>query len=134
MELTVQTSGQDAEGHAGPNRYRFRQDGRYVDIEVGTIHSAKGQTHTATLVVESYFKRHDMEELLQWICGENYGAGSRPGTERTERMRLVYTAVTRPSHLLCLAMRRNAIRQDGAEAGTRQRLEQLGWTVKDLNA
>lgn len=134
MELTLQTSGQDAEGHAGPNRYRFRQDGRYVDIEVGTIHSAKGQTHTATLVVESYFKRHDMEELLQWICGENYGAGSRPGTERTERMRLIYTAVTRPSHLLCLAMRRNAIRQDGAEAGTRQRLEQLGWTVKDLNA
>ncbi len=134
MEYAGQTSGQDAEGHVAPNRYRFRQGGRYVDIDVGTIHSAKGQTHTATLVVESFFKKHDMEDLLLWICGEKCGAGFRPGTERTERMRLVYTAVTRPSHLLCLAIRRDAIRQDGAETETRQGLEQLGWTVKDLGA
>ncbi len=132
MEYAVQTSGQEAEGCAAPNRYRFRQDWRYVDIDVGTIHSAKGQTHTATLVVESYFRKHDMQDLLQWICGENSGAGSGPGTERPERMRLVYTAVTRPSHLLCLAMRRDAIRQNGAEVETRRRLEQLGWIVKEL--
>lgn len=134
MEYAVQTAGQEADGHATPNHYRFRQDGRYIDIDVGTIHSAKGQTHTATLVVESFFKKHDMQDLLQWICGEKCGAGSKPGTERTDRMRLVYTAVTRPSHLLCLAMRGDAIRQDGAEAETRQLLEQLSWTVKDLGA
>lgn len=134
VEYVVQTSGQDAEGHPGPNRYRFRQDGRYVDIDVGTIHSAKGQTHTATLVVESHFKKHDMEDLLKWICGENCGADSTPGTERMERMRLVYTAVTRPSHLLCLAMRADAIKQGGAEAVNRQKLENLGWNVEYLGA
>lgn len=134
MKYAGQTSGSNAEGRAPPNFYGFRQDGRYVNIDVGTIHSAKGQTHTATLVVETYFKRHDMEDLLQWICGKNCGANSRAGTERTDRMRLVYTAVTRPSHLLCLAMRSDAIRQGGAETETRQQLEQLGWTVKDLGA
>jgi len=134
MEYLARTSGQDAEGHPGPNLYRFRQDGRYVDIDVGTIHSAKGQTHTATLVVESYFKKHDMEDLLKWICGENCGADSSPGTERPERMRIVYTAVTRPSHLLCLAMRADAIKQGGAEAVHRQKLENLGWNVKYLGA
>ena len=132
MTYAWQTSGPNTEGPAAPNRYRFRQDGRYVDIDVGTIHSAKGQTHTATLVVESFFKKHDMEDLMPWLRGEKCGAGSKPGTERTDRMRLVYTAMTRPSHLLCLAMRRNAIRQNGAEAETRQRFEQLGWTVKYL--
>ena len=134
MEYAVQTAGQEADSRATQNHYRFGQDGRYIDIDVGTIHSAKGQTHTATLVVESFFKKHDMQDLLQWICGEKCGAGSKPGPERTDRMRLVYTAVTRPSHLLCLAMRGDAIRQEGAEAETRQRLEQLGWTVKDLDA
>jgi len=84
--------------------------------------------------VESFFKKHDMQDLMPWICGQQCGAGPKEGKERTERMRLVYTAVTRPSYLLCLAMRADAIRQYGAEAGTRRRLEQLGWTVKDLGA
>ncbi|MFH1220506.1 MAG: UvrD-helicase domain-containing protein [Candidatus Eisenbacteria bacterium] len=132
MDYAEQTSSPKPEGPAAPNRYRLHQNGRYVDIDVGTIHSAKGQTHTATLVLESLFKKHDMQDLLRWICGKNCNAGSRPGTELTERMRLVYTAMTRPSHLLCLAMRRDAVTQDGAEAETRQQLEQLGWTVKDL--
>ena len=43
------------------NRYRFTQGARAVDIDVGTIHSAKGQTHMATLVIETFFKKHDME-------------------------------------------------------------------------
>ena len=32
------------------NVFRFTREDRSVDIHVGTIHSAKGQTHTATLV------------------------------------------------------------------------------------
>jgi hypothetical protein len=132
--LSIQTLSQCSEGHVGLNRYRFRQNGRYVDIDVGTIHSAKGQTHTATLVVESYYKRHDLEDLMQWICGEKYGAGSNLGVERTERMRLIYTAMSRPSHLLCLAIRRDVIKKDNRETEARERLEQLGWTLKDLDS
>jgi hypothetical protein len=133
VDFAVQANDHDPKGSAAPNCYRFSQDGRYVDIGVGTIHGAKGQTHTATLVVETHYKRHDMEDLLKWICGKDCGAGPRPGVERTESMRLVYTAMTRPSHLLCLAMRGDAIRQNGAEAETRRRFAQLGWTVKDLS-
>jgi len=132
-EYARQPAGADSEGGAAPNRYRFGREGRHVDIEVGTIHSAKGQTHTATLVLETYFKRHDIEDVLPWICGERCGAGQREGRERAERMRLVYTAATRPSYLLCLAMRRDAIRRNGLEADTRSRLEQLGWTVQELD-
>lgn len=121
------------EGDVESNRYRFDRNGRHVDIEVGTIHSAKGQTHTATLVLETYFKRHDLGDVLPWICGEKCGAGHHEGKERTERMRLIYTATTRPSHLLCLAMREDAIRRDGPESDTRRRLEQLGWTVQVLD-
>jgi len=131
--VNVHATGQQPKGGGAPNCFRFSQDERFVDIEVGTIHSAKGQTHTATLVVETYYKTHDLEDLSLWICGEKCGAGPKEGKERTERMRLVYTAMTRPSHLLCLAMRADAIGQDDAEAETRRRLEQLGWAVKELD-
>ncbi len=134
IEYAGHAPGQDAESHPAPNRYRFSQNGRHVDIDVGTIHSAKGQTHTATLVVESYFKKHDMADLLQWICGEKCGAAPKEGKERMERMRLIYTAMTRPSHLLCLAVRRDAISQNGSEGETRRRLQQVGWIVKELSA
>ena len=133
MEYAGQTSGQEVEGGVAPNCFRFSSGERFVDIEVGTIHSAKGQTHTATLVVETFYKTHDMEDLLLWICGENCGAGPKEGKERTERMRLVYTAMTRPSHLLCLAMRTAALGQGETRAANRKRLEGTGWTVNELN-
>lgn len=134
IEFAGSTSGPGTKGDASPNLYRFCQNGRYVDIDVGTIHSAKGQTHTATLVVETYFKRHDMEDLLPWICGRNCGPPSRGVKEGLERMRLIYTAMTRPSHLLCLAMRREALGKGPEEAEIRDRLEHMGWTVVNLGA
>jgi len=132
--LEVQATDQKPKNGAASNCFRYSQGERFVDVQVGTIHSAKGQTHTATLVVETYFKMHDMEDLLPWISGEKCGVGRRDAKERKERMRLIYTAMTRPSHLLCFAMRRDAIGHDGAGAETRRKLEQLGWTVKDLDA
>ena len=122
-----QTSSQAAAGAKAPNCYRYDQNGRFVDIDVGTIHSAKGQTHTATLVLETYFKKHDLEDLLQWICGKQAGAGKGEGKERLERMRLIYTAMSRPSHLLCLSMRVSTV-----DANSRSALENLGWRVNEL--
>jgi DNA helicase II / ATP-dependent DNA helicase PcrA len=73
-----------------------------------------------------------MEDLLQWISGEMCGASSKDGKERQERMRLVYTAMTRPSHLLCLAIRKTVIDQGNKGAETRRRLAHRGWKVVDL--
>jgi len=132
--LEVQASDQKANGSAASNCFHYSQGEHFVDVQVGTIHGAKGQTHTATLVVETFYKKRDMKDLLPWICGEKCGVCSKDGKERRERMNLIYTAMTRPSYLLCLAMRRDAIGHDGAGAETRRKLEQLGWTVKDLGA
>lgn len=115
-----------------PNRYRFTMGTRFVDIDVGTIHSAKGQTHTATLVVETFFKKHDLTDLLDWLVGSKCGAKHNEGIERLDRMRLVYTAMTRPTHLLCLAMRREAAGH-GSELDSRiERLQSMGWRVQTL--
>ncbi len=117
---------------ASQNLFHFQMNRRQVNIDVGTIHSAKGQTHTATLVVETFFKRHDLEDLLPWICGYKIGLTDDEGKERRERMRLIYTAMTRPSHLLCLAMRKEAFLQFNQNTDAKDKLSKLGWTLEDL--
>jgi len=119
-----------SEARSTPNRYRFTEGSRFVDIDVGTIHSAKGQTHTATLVMETLYKEHDMEDLLPWLTGDAHGAKRREGPERLERMRLIYTAMTRPSHLLCLVMRRDALGEAAALLTNMDRLVAKGWRIQ----
>lgn len=115
---------------AAPNRYRFTDGGRVVDIDVGTIHGAKGQTHTATLVLETFFKKHDLADLLPWLIGE--GSKEKRGSEREDRMRLIYTAMTRPTYLLCLAMRDEALGEGEKREANVNCLQFAGWTVTHL--
>jgi hypothetical protein len=63
---------------AGPsiskdNIYRYSQSGPQVSIQLGSIHSVKGQTHTATLVLETFWKFHNLEKLAPWVLGERVG-------------------------------------------------------------
>lgn len=82
-----------------------------VSIRLGSIHSVKGETHTATLVLESFHKTHHLRKLIPWLVGKRPRFGldntSEEGALR-ERLKLHYVAMTRPSHLLCLAMRKDA--------------------------
>ncbi len=117
---------------ARPNRYQYRDGDRAVSVDLGTIHGAKGQTHTATLVLETYFRRHDLSDLLPWLLGEKRGARANEGKERTERMRLIYTAMTRPSHLLCLAIRKEAMGEGDRHQENVARLQRAGWSIQIL--
>jgi DNA helicase-2/ATP-dependent DNA helicase PcrA len=72
----------------------------------------KGETHTATLLLESFHKTHHLKKLLPWLLGRKPRAGfGNSGEEAAvvERLKLHYVGMTRPSHLLCLAMRKDAL-------------------------
>ena len=105
-----------------------------VHIRLGSIHSVKGETHTATLVLDSFFYKHHLSELKPWILGERTGGIKKRSRGKTElegsrmlgRLKLHYVAMTRPSHLLCLAMRRDAFID-----GELERLKRLGWLTVD---
>jgi DNA helicase II / ATP-dependent DNA helicase PcrA len=107
------------------NVYRYPPEAPKVNIRLGSIHSVKGETHTATLVLDSFFHKHHLKELKPWLLGTKSG-----GTSESERMigrlKLHYVAMTRPSHLLCLAMRRDALSY--AEIAT---LTARGWHIID---
>jgi len=129
-EFAGDDSGAARKTSCPPNRYEYIDGDCVVEIDVGTIHSAKGQTHTATLVLETFFKKHDLSDLLPWLSG----CGNKPknGKERKESMRLIYTAMTRPTHLLCLAVRRDALGSNKEREAHVAGLKKFGWEVKDL--
>jgi DNA helicase-2/ATP-dependent DNA helicase PcrA len=105
------------------NVYRYPPECPLVTIRLGSIHSVKGETHTATLVLESFYRAHHLKMLKPWLLGRKAG-GSSQDLLTQGRLRLHYVAMTRPSHLLCLAMRRDTFTE--AEVAI---LQARGWQI-----
>lgn len=116
------------------NLFAYPTDAPQVRIRLGSIHSVKGETHTATLVLDSFFHNHHLNELKPWLLGTKSGGFStnRRGKQVFEgprilgRLKLHYVAMTRPTHLLCLAMRKDAFGE-----GELNTLASRGWTIID---
>jgi len=106
-------------GRRTANVFRYPQDDPKVSIRLGSIHSVKGETHTATLVLESFHQAHHLKKLVPWLMGKRPKAGTDNTGENAalvERLKLHYVAMTRPSHLLCVAMRSDVLTMKDKEA------------------
>ena len=109
------------------NVYRYDSPAGPIDIEVTTIHAVKGQTHDATLVLETFWRgHHDLAEMIEFLTGERSTANLSAGNTR-ERMKRVFVGMTRPKDVLCLALHR-----DHATVEQRRDLAELGWCIEDL--
>jgi hypothetical protein len=113
------------------NVYAFPQNDPKIHIRVGSIHSVKGETHSAVLVLETFYYDHNLESLAPWLLGKCSGAGNAPERQK-ERLKLHYVAMTRPTHLLCLAMKKSSFTDktgnpDKAKIGA---LQKRGWHVQ----
>lgn len=94
-------------------------------IAVGTIHSAKGETHDATLVLETKHRTEDIKEMLPFIIDPSL---QQPPQENKKKfMHRLYVACSRPRHLLCLSIHSDHIQPDQISS-----LKALGWNVKHL--
>ena len=113
------------------NIYRFPKDSREVAIQVGSIHSVKGKTNTSTLVLETYWHEHNLESIKDWLCKDIRGGESQKDRIQT-RLKLQYVAMTRPTHLLCLGMKRRTFEKDDGnlDQGVMQELARRGWQIE----
>jgi hypothetical protein len=112
------------------NIYRYTEGNETVHIRVGSIHSVKGETHAATLVLETYWHDHNLHSILDWLCNERRGC-SNVGVRIRNRLKIHYVAMTRPSHLLCLAMKKTSIENTDGNANMElcEKLINLGWRL-----
>jgi len=76
-------------------------------IDVSTVHGVKGETHTATLYMETYYERgqggnFESERLAVQLKGGTIEATAHDLVKQSAKM--VYVGFSRPPHLLCLAV------------------------------
>jgi len=97
-----------------------------IEIEVGTVHSVKGQTHTATLYLETYYQKDtDSARLLPFLKGE-YPKKELTKARHIENLKIAHVAMSRPTHMLGFACRKSNIERH------EQALEQHGWKICDV--
>ncbi len=121
------------------NVYVHSENGREVSIHLGSIHSVKGQEHTATLVLETHWYTYNLQDLLDLLIGSGTcrdtcsNMANKDEEDRCRyRCRVHYVAMTRPTHLLCLAMRKEAFGEERLREAQQNEWKLNGWTIKDL--
>lgn len=95
-------------------------------IEVGTVHSVKGETHNATLYLETFHHARDSKRLLPFCSGLYPAADSKKARHR-ENLKIAHVAFSRPTHLLAFAC------CDEHVTGHETELEAAGWVVRKVS-
>lgn len=107
------------------------------DISIGTIHSVKGETHKATLLMlDSDFSTgydvssisYSMLQLLEKYLSKDYVElpedKSDMEKETEKALKLAYVALSRPTHLVCIGIPKSQILQNGYLLNN---LQEAGW-------
>ncbi len=128
MEKFVEwKGGVEKEGHRlddkSINKILYTDDtsGRSVELQFGSIHSSKGRTHLATLILETKYYEYNLSSILPWIAGKKGKLGQR----NKQRLKCQYVAMTRAKGLICLAML-----EDNVSSEMQKELIDYGWNVK----
>ena len=83
----------------------YHGDNGKIDIEVSTVHAVKGETHAATLYLETFYNRHhESDRLAEQFKGVAY-AGTNEDT--LKNLRVTYVGMSRPRYLLCVAIQQD---------------------------
>lgn len=97
------------------------ESGDKINIKFGSIHSSKGRTHLATLVVETKYYEDNLSSILLWLSGKR----PKLGVRNRKRLKCHYVAMTRAKGLLCLAIPSKSV-----NAQARKELENFGWNLE----
>ncbi len=102
--------------------------GRSLEFGLGTTAGMKGETHSASLVLESYggtSRKFDVALGLEYIAGiASKRLDKLPKTQQAQ-MRNLYVAMSRPAVFLCLAANEERVPE-----GLRTELLRKGWHIE----
>lgn len=104
------------------NKYLHQSENGDLEIEVSTIHGVKGETHDATLVLETRFHEFDLDSIFDYLVNDRLPAPVK--VRKREFMKRLFVAASRPRHLLCLAIDESRMGQERIDAAVAK-----GWQV-----
>lgn len=104
------------------NIYKYSSGTTEIEIEVSTIHGVKGETHTATCYLETFFYDYDIKRIINYMKGE-YAVPQKKKV--IQNLKMAFVGMSRTSHLLCVAVHRDSI------SGQEEALRRSGWDVNN---
>jgi len=103
-----------------------------LNVEVTSVHSVKGQTHCATMYIETAYQRPTYETLklnkkssTQNTSPLYFGNHKCSGSYDKQALKMMYVGFSRPTHLLCFAVLEENVKYD------LNQFQNSGWIVVD---
>lgn len=115
--LPVRNEAKDPAGPIRTYKHKAQLDPPFI-INVETIHAIKGETHLATLLLDTFHYQHQIQKLFNQLIGKT-------GEQKQIDTALAYVAMTRPTHLLAVA---------GVESSLGATEEQITNAANDLTS
>ena len=115
---------------------------KYSQLQIETVHHAKGQTHCATLYIETMYqgkyesvhvnkekKKATKTKAAIYYPNPFYKeiGEQQKGAHIQSAMKMTYVGLSRPTHLLCYAMHKSSYELYNVE-----QLKNSGWQIIDL--
>ena len=88
------------------NNNIFENNG--IEVEIATIHSVKGETHIATLYLEtSYQGEYESQRIMEQLKGNYYVPSRKKDVYKKETLKMTHVGMSRPKYFLCIAIHRD---------------------------
>lgn len=78
-----------------------------IKIDLASVHAVKGQTHCATMYIESYFHNYELnkKKIKDCILGKDHNIQNEKNISRSvQALKMMYVGFSRPTHLLCFVV------------------------------
>ncbi|KHK00209.1 UvrD-helicase domain-containing protein [Desulfovibrio sp. TomC] len=97
-----------------------------IQIEVGTVHSAKGETHTATLFLSTFYHKDDIKYITPFLLEKP--VQRTMGVRLKSCIKISHVAMSRPTHLFAMACHENNI------ADYQSEFSDNGWVIVSVES
>jgi DNA helicase-2/ATP-dependent DNA helicase PcrA len=121
LERFYNGEGQEYNADMNENIYTHTpEETDHISIHIDTIAGVKGETHTATLYLETFYYNYDVNLLIELFKGKSVNI---KGVRKISAAKNSYVGMSRPTSLLCVAAQKSSI------AGHEGDLKSAGWEL-----
>jgi len=88
------------------NVYKTSINGNKVSIPIDTVHGVKGETHTATLYLETKYYKNSIKYFYKELINQKNSKES-DSKRKNQALKIAHVAFSRPTHLLCISLHKS---------------------------
>ena len=92
------------------NIFKKTINGTEVSIPIDTVHGIKGETHTATLYLETKYFKNSIKYFYKELINQKNSKES-DSQRKNQALKIAHVAFSRPTHLLCISIHENEYKQ-----------------------